>query len=100
MKKYYECHVTLIGDANSIKPVVEELGWIFSSIQNDICLGEGIKCYATKHFSCSKFSQDEVIEKVLATAENLRILDHDVIRSKVELVVYDSRSADCTINFK
>lgn len=95
MKQYYECHVTMLGKSSALKPVVESTGWIFSCIENDICLGEGVKCYATMHYSHSKHTTAQVMENVHIVAQNLRSLGVDVIREKVELVIYDSRSDAC-----
>ena len=95
MKQYYECHVTMLGKSLELKPIVESTGWIFSCIENDICLGEGVKCYATMHYSHSKHTTAQVVENVHTVAQNLRSLGVDVIREKVELVIYDSRSDAC-----
>lgn len=98
MKEYYECHVTMLGDKTQIQPNVESLGWIFSCIDNDICLGKGIKCYATYHYSVSKHSKEDVINYVEEVANALRSVGCNVIRTKVELVIYDSRSQECPLN--
>lgn len=98
MKQYYECHVTMVGKSSELKPIVESTGWIFSCIENDICLGEGVKCYATMHYSHSKHTTAQVVENVHLVANNLKSIGVDVIREKVELVIYDSRSDACKIN--
>lgn len=98
MKQYYECHVTMLGKSSELKPIVEATGWIFSCIENDICLGEGVKCYATMHYSHSKHTTAQVVENVHIVAQNLRSLGVDVIREKVEIVIYDSRSDACKKN--
>ncbi len=85
----------MLGKASELKPIVEETGWIFSCIENDICLGEGVKCYATMHYSHSKHTTAQVIENVHIIAQHLRSRMVDVIREKVELVIYDSRSDAC-----
>lgn len=95
MKQYYECHVTMIGDDNEIRPLVEDCGWIFSCIANDICLGEGIKCYATMHYSFARHTVGQVIENVETVSTNLKSSGVNVIRTKVELVVYDSKQNMC-----
>jgi len=79
----------MLGKASELKPIVEETGWIFSCIENDICLGEGVKCYATMHYSHSKHTTAQVIENVHIIAQHLRSRMVDVIREKVELVIYD-----------
>lgn len=95
MTQYYECHVTLLGNSSELRTPVERAGWIFSCIENDICLGSGIKCYATMHYSVSKYTVEDVIRLVEDVANSLREQSCNVIRTKVELVVYDSRQAQC-----
>lgn len=95
MKQYYECHVTMLGNPSGLRPLVEDLGWIFSSIVDDICLGEGIKCYATMHYSFARHSQEQVINLVDGVSDQLKQLGVNVLRKKVELVVYDSKQHMC-----
>lgn len=73
-----------------IEKAVISVGWKFSSIDGDPILGEGIKCYATKHFPV-KIDVEQVIENVKGVSKALSDLGHNVIRDKVELVVYDSK---------
>jgi len=100
MTNYYECHITLIGEESTIRPKVEEIGWIFSCIRDDICLGEGIKCYATMHYSVSRYSFEKVVDLLEEFADQLRAQACNVIRTKVELVLYDSRQKDCRERIK
>lgn len=88
--QYYECHVTMIGDPDVIEQDVNDLGWKFSKIDGDPILGEGIKCYATKHYPV-KMDQKVVVQNVNSVAMALKNLKHKVIRDKVELVIYDSK---------
>lgn len=103
---YYEAHITLLGNDDQIKHFVETYGWTFSMIDGDPVEGEGVKCYATKHFN-ARHSQ----EQVLAIVQRLSNLLHDlgqsqlnpitafaVTRTKLELVIYDSSSSKVRIN--
>lgn len=92
MTTYYECHVTMQGDADVVRPLVEAMKWKFSSISGDILLGEGVKCYATRHFN-GRLKENEVIELLHVTANSLVSAGITVIRRKVERVIYDDRSS-------
>lgn len=95
MPEYYECHITMLGNPKLIKPLVEEQKWKFSAIDGDPVLGDGIKCYATKLFP-AKLGEDDVKASLVATAAALTCNsgddDLEVIRTKIERVVYDDRS--------
>ncbi len=91
MTQYYEYPITLHGNKDYIKPLVEESGWIFSCIDGDIILGEGVKCYATMHYSHTRFELQDIIDKVQWVANSLRRFDIIVLREKVELVIWNTR---------
>ena len=91
MKSYYEVHITMKGDPAKIEPLVNKIGWKFSAIDGDPILGEGIKCYATMFFSPRRYEQDEVVEIIELVAQNLRSKGINVIREKIELVIWDRR---------
>lgn len=92
MTAYYECHVTMSGDPNTIEPLVNKTGWKFSAISGDIILGNGIKCYATKHFN-NKLCEKAVMNLLQNEAEFLIYSGVNVIRRKIERVIYDDRSS-------
>jgi len=89
MTKYYECHVTMEGNPVDIKPDVEALKWKFSAIDGDPTLGDGIKCYATRHFNY-KIPESLVLSTLQMVADSLEST-HKVTRRKIELVLFDSR---------
>lgn len=88
--QYYECHVTMIGDAVNIENSVSKIGWKFSKIDGDPILGEGIKCYATKHYP-AKLEANDVVHLVQEVSSVLKNKGHNILRDKVELVIYDSK---------
>lgn len=92
--KYYEAHITITGFRDEIKTVVENYGngWKFSAIDGDIVLGEGVKCYATKHYKKDIYN-DVMIAKLQEEVKQYKKLLGGagvVVRSKVELIIYDS----------
>ena len=92
-KEYYECHITMEGDAKKIEPIVEKTGWKFSKIDGDPILGAGVKCYATAHFNtryCREFVQQQVdlVAQIFREQKGIKLL-----RRKVELVLYDIKEA-------
>ena len=91
MSQYYECHITIEGDKDTSEKLVTHVGWKFSAIDGDPSLGEGVKCYATMHYN-NRVPLVEVIDRVQTTANALRAAGLHVVREKVEMVVYDTRS--------
>lgn len=89
MKPYHELHVTYM-DADGATPP-EFKGWSHSAIAGDIILGEGRKQYLTMHASGSA-SQVVLIEGMERVADDLRARGLTVLRTKVELVLYDKRT--------
>jgi hypothetical protein len=90
--EYYECHITVLGDPTEIGLVVAHTtDWTFSRIEGDITYGPGTKCYATKHFNARK-PLEEVKDELLGTAALLNALGFNVIRRKIERVIYDNRT--------
>ncbi len=92
MKSYYECHITLVGDRRKLEPLVKQTGWKFSAIDGDPTLGDGVKCYATMHYN-AKREEFEVLGLLHKTADRLRDQGAEVIRRKIDRVIYDDRSA-------
>lgn len=92
MNTYYECHLTMTGKPEYVRPRVESMKWKFSAIDGDITLGDGVKLYATRHFN-GKLAPHEVLQKLNDAAKMMQILGVRVIRKKAELVIYDDRSS-------
>lgn len=94
---YFECHVTMTGPPEHIRPLVEKLKWKFSVIDGDVVLGAGSKCYATRLFN-SRLTAQGVKAELLRVAQILSDNNCNVIRRKVELVLFDDRSVkvNCT----
>ena len=91
-KNYYECHVTFLAPADSHPSTMGPalMGWKFSQIDGDPVLGAGVKSYFTRQFRES-IPLDSVTAEVEQVAEVLVAEGYEVLRRKVELVVYDSK---------
>ena len=91
-KNYYECHVTFMAstddDPATMAPTAT--GWKFSQIDGDPVLGGGVKSYFTRQFRES-IPLEDVRYRVDEIAEVLTAQGYEVLRRKVELVVYDSK---------
>lgn len=91
----FECHITIAIPEEQqshwiiegLKVRVEAVKWSFSCIEGDPQLGERTHCYATNYYP----DQDTAIEMTKAVAGVLRDKGMNVVRTKVEHVVYDSR---------
>lgn len=93
MKQYFECHITMMGDPVALRAAVEDLRWKFSAIDGDPNLGSGVKCYATRQFSCERYETKEVLRLLEQTAGDLRARNIAVLREKIELVIHDTQSS-------
>ena len=91
---YYECHITIDGPPATVREVMELHlpKWKFSAIDGDILLGDGIKCYATRHYN-SRLTTQNVRALLFDAAALLEGVGIKVTRRKVELVVFDDRSS-------
>ncbi len=86
---YYELHLTVVGVPSEVRQHVERIEWSFSCIDGDPILGLGVKCYATKHLA-HDVGISGAINELSSGHLALQGSGLDVIRRKVELVVYDS----------
>lgn len=95
-KTYYECHVTLLAGSsagrNRLEEITKKEGWKFSAIDGDINLGPGTKFYATRQFN-ARLEEGEVIGYLNNMADVLEKWGAEILRRKVERVIYDDRSS-------
>lgn len=88
---YYECHITMEADEpNALRAPVAHIGWLFSAIDGDPNLGNGVKCYATRQFKGS-LSEGFVRHQMATAVLELEGMGCKVLRSKIECVVYDTK---------
>lgn len=90
MKNYYEAHITTKNHVP--EKIITDLGWKYSKIDGDPTFGVGIKCYATKLFNV-RHDKSVVLAELHKVADILSTGGYNVIRRKIELVIYDDRSS-------
>lgn len=98
MKEEFECHITIAlpeseqihYKVEAMKLRVEAVKWSFSCIEGDPQLGQRTFCYATAYYA----DADTAIEMTNAVATVLSGKGLNVVRRKVEHVIYDSRRED------
>lgn len=90
MKPYYECHITFEGDNG--EAIVKSLGWAYSRIDGDPVMGKGVRQYAIIQAN-QRNPQDQVAKLLMATANAMRERGLKVTRIKIELVLFDQRTA-------
>ena len=85
----YECHITLRrADGSKAEEIAKLLHWKYSQIDGDPVLGKEVFAYLTTH------SNDMLtIHKRMTTAvDHLRSVGIEVVREKIELIVYDTKA--------
>jgi hypothetical protein len=94
-RTYYECHITLMCDLSGrsfLKHSIEKAGWRYSAIDGDIVEGNGVKCYATRHYN-PRNGGANILQEMLVLSEHLESLGFEVTRKKMEHVIFDTKSA-------
>jgi len=86
----YECHITCSeGDAMLCEAVARELHWKTSEIARDPMLGQATYCYMTSH----DVDLLRMYARMTTAVQRLGSVGVGVIRTKIELIVHDSRGA-------
>lgn len=89
----YECHITTtIGDADAAERIAATFGWKTSEIKRDPVLGDASHFYLTAHDS----NYLRLHQKMIMAADDLRNLGCMVLREKIELIVYDTKTGTGT----
>jgi hypothetical protein len=88
--KNFECHITIKGERDDVSPIVNEMGdgWSFSCIDGDPVLGLQEYCYATNHYETERGAR----LGISVWASYLSRMGLDIVRGKVEQVIFDSRT--------
>lgn len=87
--KGYEAHITFMAPKGF---QIWTNGWKFSKIDGDPVLGDGVKCYLTKHFKITNDKHQEacIVAEMRDIQSKIEVFD-DVkgTRIKLELIVFD-----------
>lgn len=86
MREYYEVHITFLGGGEPRNIP----GWTFSQIDGDPVLGDGVKKYLTRQYP-RRQNIDDIVTVMELCAAMMEEEGYTVLRTKVELVVYDNR---------
>jgi hypothetical protein len=85
----FECHITTtVASAEKAEVVASELGWKTSEIRRDPVLGDASHFYLTMHGSV----YTRVHDAMRLAATNLRNSGCVVLREKIELIMYDTKT--------
>jgi hypothetical protein len=84
--EYYELHITFKGPLNCDPP----RPWKYSQIDGDPVLGVGVKAYLTRQVKSDR-EIGEVHNLLKEPTKWLFERGHDILRRKIEKVVYDSK---------
>lgn len=89
MSLNFECHITCKAkDAQLVAQLGEEVGWKFSQIDGDPVLGKELFCYLTMH----KTKFQSIYVNLQAAQTLLSSNGIEVVRSKIELILYDTKT--------
>jgi hypothetical protein len=85
----YEAHITADKAYRlQMEVVSREQNWTFSEITGCPLLGQGTYCYLTGYSP----SAQELLERLRLTVDHLQFLGVVVLRSKIEHIVYDTKT--------
>jgi len=85
----FECHITVHAiSADRAQQVADDLRWKTSEIARDPLLGDATYFYLTRHDS----RYEDLIEHMHGTCDALLALGIEVVRKKIELIMYDNKT--------
>jgi len=89
----YEVHITMehVPDKLSLQVFLNSYNWSYSAIDGDPHLGPKVFHYATKHYDADSHDLRYVLQRTEDLIDLLKKWNCEVVRHKVELVVFDSR---------
>lgn len=91
MRKF-EAHITCPREASAVVEALAGEHWKFSAIDGDPLLGKQPYCYLTAYDT----SADALLGRVTAMAHQIRCRDVEVLREKIEEIIYDTKTGvDC-----
>ena len=86
----YECHITVEatqGEHETLNKIAEDFQWKTSHIQNDPLLGKKPYFY----FTCHHMDYNSIFGKMVALRSTLFVFGKQVVREKIEHIVYDTK---------
>lgn len=87
----FECHITTtVAAAGEAERIALIHGWKTSEIKRDPVLGDGSHFYLTAH----SHSYSLLLAKMHMTTAYLRNADCVVLREKIELIMYDTKTGE------
>lgn len=85
----YEAHITVpLAHKGVAEMVAQKRGWKLSQIDGDPVLGKGVNVYLTAHNN----SLGRIRQNMELTCAELRDLECEVTRHKLELILVDSKT--------
>lgn len=84
----YECHITISSDDAAVgEQVADELHWKTSEIARDPVLGQATYFYLTSHDT----DTERMFRRMRQCSTTLLNSGVNVIREKIELIIYDTK---------
>lgn len=94
MNTHYECHITChLKDAKIAEKVAVDLHWKTSEIARDPVLGKDSYFYLTSH----SLDYNSMFSRMEQAAIQLREAGVEVLREKIEHIVYDTKTMNKTV---
>jgi hypothetical protein len=87
-ERKFEAHITCPRDSAEIIEQLANPNWKFSCIDGDPMLGKQAYCYLTAYDTDAK----NLKIRVTAMAQRIRAKDIQVLREKIEEIIYDTKT--------